>query len=142
MQMKCPPAGDPWMPSGQGAGASLPLCQLPCVSVLHQNQCCIRLHEGHLGLQCAGPASLSDLHCGPAHQEVPNPVPGGCVVGEEVGRGIAPHLIILSLASSFLHLLIPSSSASLSPSLFLSIEQLPLARPPAGRGRKSQWRQM
>lgn len=51
--------------------------QLPCVSVFHQNQRSLRLHEGHLRLQRAGPAALPDLHCGPAHQEVPNPVPGG-----------------------------------------------------------------
>uniref|UniRef100_A0A2K6BKB5 PITPNM family member 3 n=1 Tax=Macaca nemestrina TaxID=9545 RepID=A0A2K6BKB5_MACNE len=43
--------------------------------LLHQNQCGLRLHKGHLCLQRAGPARLPDLHRGQVHQEVPNPVP-------------------------------------------------------------------
>lgn len=66
---------------GGGQLVASPLHELPCFSVLHQNQCCLWLHEGHLRLQRAGLAALPDLHCGPAYQEVPNPVPGGWKLG-------------------------------------------------------------
>lgn len=81
--------GRPRNPLGVVCRACLSLHELPSVPVLHQNQRCLWLHEGHLRLQRAGAAPLADLHCGPAHQEVPNSVPGGWRLawGWELGTG-------------------------------------------------------
>lgn len=86
--------------------------QLPCVSVFHQNQRSLRLHEGHLRLQRAGPAALPDLHCGPAHQEVPNPVPGGWRWGCGAGRSRDREKVVYSIVCSFSHLFVLSLAHS------------------------------
>lgn len=88
------------------------LHQLPCVSVFHQNQRSLRLHEGHLCLQCAGPATLPDLHRGPAHQEVPNPVPGGWKWGCGASKSREGEKVVYFIVCSFSHLFVLSFAHS------------------------------